>query len=310
MIEATTEKLKVIYLMGSGRSGSTLMNIIFGNHPDIVAPGELNNINRLPQSKFTCSCGERVEACEFWKDVMKVWENSSNPGAVETYMNAMPVIERSKSPLAWLKLGFNFYNKEYVEQYLQETYNLLKAIQSQSKKSVIVDISKNPLRAYAMMQHPNIDMKIIHLVRDVRGVSWSLNKFVKVEVKQQKVWRTALFWVVVNKLSNFVRNKAKNSALIRYEDFVKYPEKTTREICDICEIDPQPIIDIVNGDVALKDAHIMAGNKLRKEKSITLKMDTAWHKGMGKKKLRIVKLIAGRTMKGYGYSSKADTLSD
>ncbi|MEX0291113.1 MAG: sulfotransferase [Flavobacteriaceae bacterium] len=310
MIETSNEKLKVIYLMGSGRSGSTLMNIIFGNHPEVVAPGELNNVNRLKQEKFTCSCGERVEECDFWKRVMHEWKNRSSEANVKAYLGSMHQIERSKSPMAWLKLRFKSHNKERFEAYLSETYNLLKSIQIHSEKPVIVDISKNPLRAYAMMQHPNIDMRVIHLVRDARGVSWSLNKFVKAEVKQQKVWRTSLFWVVVNKLSNFVRKKSENSGLILYEDFIASPEETTIEICKICEIDPQPIIDIIKGDVALKGAHIMAGNKLRKEKSITLKLDTSWHKNMEPKKHRIVKRIAGRTMKRYGYQLNLNATSD
>ena len=287
MNEASNEKLKVIYLMGSGRSGSTLMNIIFGNHPEVVAPGELNNVNRLKQKKFTCSCEARVEDCDYWKAVMEDWVIKSSESRISSYLQKMPLIEKAKSPFAWLKLMLNYPGQsKYFKDYLDSTYDFLKSIQTKSNKSVIVDISKNPLRAYAFMQHPNIDLRLIHLVRDARGVSWSLNKFVKVEVKQQKVSRTALFWVVVNRLSNFVRKKAKHSGLIRYEDFVQNPEETTREICEICDIDPQPIIDIIKGDVALEDSHIMAGNKLRRQKSITLKLDTAWRDNLGPKKLK------------------------
>jgi hypothetical protein len=220
-------------------------------------------------------------------------------------MKQMHAIERSKSPMAWLKMLFKYPGQsQYFQNYQKNTYELLKSMQKISGKSVIVDISKNPLRAYALHKHPLIDLKLIHLVRDGRGVAWSLHKFTKAEVQQKQVWRTALFWVIVNRLSNFVRRKAKNSGLIIYENFVKFPERTTKEISEIVDVDLQPILKIINSDVAPKDSHVMAGNKLRKAKSITLKLDTEWREKMDIKKQKVFLRIAGRSMSNYGYLEK------
>ena len=59
--------VKLLYIIGDGRSGSTLLNIALGNHPDAVAAGELCNVQRyLWRQDNWCSCGTPVHECSFW----------------------------------------------------------------------------------------------------------------------------------------------------------------------------------------------------------------------------------------------------
>ena len=152
-----------------------------------------------------------------------------------------------------------------------------------------------------MLKNPNIDLRLIHLVRDGRGVAWSLNKFTKASIKQRSVRRTALFWLIVNKQSNFVRKRAVNSCVIRYEDLINEPEKTLRQIGEMAEINPEPVIERLNQDLAPVASHIMAGNKLRRNKSIRLKLNLEWQENLGSKKENQFMRIAGNTMRSFGY---------
>ena len=61
---------KILYIAGYGRSGSTVLNIILGNHSSITSVGELSF---LPEDwtnhHRVCSCGAPYHTCEFWKDL-------------------------------------------------------------------------------------------------------------------------------------------------------------------------------------------------------------------------------------------------
>lgn len=298
------DKIKVIYCMGSGRSGSTLLNIILSNHSKIFGAGEINSIQRIKQEKFNCSCGKRIVECDFWGGVMEKWNKAQQKETPSETISKIHGIDNFKSPMAWIKclLGFPFQSR-FFKNYLESTYNFYKAIVEESGRPVIMDISKNPLRALVLNAHPKIDLRLIHLVRDGRGVAWSINKYEKTDIRRKPVWRAALFWTIVNRQSNFVRKRVKNSGLILYEDLVNFPAETIKSIAAIADVYPAPILDGLNGNLAQEETHIMAGNKLRRQKNITLKLDTKWKENLSEEQINSFMKIAGTTMADYGYTS-------
>jgi hypothetical protein len=72
-----------LYIEGYGRSGSTLLDIVLGNHPEVESVGELINlpysgwyegwISGKPTRSPYCACGERMLECEFWSAVRRKW---------------------------------------------------------------------------------------------------------------------------------------------------------------------------------------------------------------------------------------------
>jgi hypothetical protein len=299
---SSNNKIKIIYCMGSGRSGSTLLGIILGNHPKIVNVGELYTVHRIRESNFKCSCGERVEDCDFWAPVMNKWRSQCGESSVNRTLDKIKSIENFRSPLAWLKaIFYNSKRSVYYNEYLENIYAFYKIILEKSDKKAVVDISKNPLRAFVLMKHPNIDLRLIHLVRDGRAVAYSLHKSAKRGTTQRPVWRTALFWIIVNRQSNYVSKRVKNSTLIRYKDLVTKPEITMHKIAQMVDIDPKPLVEVINGQLAKEDSHIMEGNRIRKEKSIKLKLDTEWQEKLDPKEQRVFSKLAKKTLSNYGY---------
>jgi len=275
------EKVKVVYCMGSGRSGSTLLGILLDLHPEIVSPGEISNVGRFRKGKRPCSCGNTIKTCSYWSAVMNNWQDANTHESIDEAVTKGLKIENFKSPLAWLKMITKYpFQSNYFNNYIESKYNFLKAIKQESGKSVVADISKNPLRAWALSRHPNIDLKIIHLVRDGRG---------------------ALFWVIINRFSNYVGKKTKKSGLIRYEDLITNTDKTLSKISNIIDLDLHQVIEKSELNLAQEESHIMAGNILRKSKSIKLKLDTEWQEKMKPKQLKTFKIIAKNTLKKYGY---------
>jgi hypothetical protein len=62
--------LKVLYIAGVGRSGSTLLERVLGAMPGAVNGGELNAIfSRVAAQNQRCGCGEPFSECPFWTAV-------------------------------------------------------------------------------------------------------------------------------------------------------------------------------------------------------------------------------------------------
>ena len=57
----------LIYIVGSGRSGSTVIERVLNTASAITGVGELHALWRLPLTSLTCSCGAPVTQCDFWQ---------------------------------------------------------------------------------------------------------------------------------------------------------------------------------------------------------------------------------------------------
>src|SRR5687768_409663 len=67
-----TERVKVLFILGWARSGSTLLDQILGTEEGFFSTGELRWIwlRGLVQQR-NCGCGRRVVECPFWTAVLE-----------------------------------------------------------------------------------------------------------------------------------------------------------------------------------------------------------------------------------------------
>jgi len=63
------ETIKVIYIVGCGRSGTTIMDILLGNHVGLLSVGELIHAHDNWNEDKLCSCGANLKKCDVWGDV-------------------------------------------------------------------------------------------------------------------------------------------------------------------------------------------------------------------------------------------------
>jgi hypothetical protein len=227
--------MKVIYVMCASHSGSTVIDAILGNHPHIEGVGEVIKLHRsgwLINQNRRCACGSPVHECPYWLEVRQRWSETNGDNEIRRYLYLQRKFEHSYS--GWIRLLWEHSrpSAELVE-YMSKTRDLYKAIQQVSGKSVVVDSSENQMRAYALNMNPNIDLRLIYLVRDGRGCVWS-----KMKPKKQDIeggipydvfpvpsWRTTIKWISHNLRSSWVFNRisAEKRQRVRYEDFVTNP---------------------------------------------------------------------------------------
>ncbi|MDP9439576.1 MAG: sulfotransferase, partial [Actinomycetota bacterium] len=236
--------VKVLYIMGSGRSGSTVLDIVLGNHPVMESVGELTNLPRsgwggAPVTRSSiCACGRRVADCPFWSAVRREWVARVGEEGAARYPTLRASFERYRRLprlLAELRRP-----SDRFREYGGLTRALFEAIRATSGKEVVVDSSKNPLRALALSDTPGVDLRLIHLTRDARGVVASRKKAFKKDegaglardIKPQPVWSSAALWIFFNLLSELACRRVgpEKSVRVRYEAFAQRPAVTLKAI--------------------------------------------------------------------------------
>mgnify|MGYP001242309688 CR=1 FL=1 len=316
---------RLVYILGYGRSGSTFLSLLLGNHKDIQAVGELSCFtNRSQAGAFRwkgylpCSClgdtwlhedsGPNRNKCAFWNEVQSLSTKSNPPNYLESYPLLQHKFERYRN-FAHLLMNRISHSTEYT-RYADITTTLLKSILEVSKKAIIVDSSKNPIRAYALTMIPNLDLRIIHMVRDGRGVAWSQKSryrrkvWVRGNISAKPVFKTALHWTVANLLSESVKSQLhpSKSTIVRYEDLVSNPHVELKKIGDLMEIDLSSLSDMLSHNKNIKLGHSVAGNRLRMRNEIRMNPDTEWIGKLSTPEKHGFWLLSGWLMRRYGYT--------
>lgn len=314
---------QVVFVMGVGRSGSTILDLFLGQHPQVQSAGELCNIVKDGWlRKELCSCRLPVPQCPLWSEVIARWTTHSGV-RLEDYERLRSLVEEERRTL-WqmfrraspeqIELGCKVHGNFLT--YAQWTAGLYRALSEVTGKPLVLDSSKNPARALALtliaQRLDLIDLDLIHLVRDVRGFAWSNKKSfrsgqepgVTRDIPARPIGKSALVWIIVNTLADWVRRRHETNRrlILRYEDFVADPVNTVLQLAGFLGVSPRPWIDLLGSAQPLKPGHVVAGNRLRMQTQITLRPDIEWQTGLAASQQHILWLLAGWKARAYGYT--------
>lgn len=225
--------MKLVYIAGSGRSGSTLLARILGEIDGCINIGEAlrwwYDLERMGRSR-PCACGRMVDECSFWKDFSELV-----PESVQVF--ATKYIRIRYIPFIALMKNTSWFRDEWT-QYLNSVKRFLYHIQKKTKKDVIIDSSKNAANLFAVMQIPEINPYVIHLVRDSRAVVSSWTK-PKADLKGYPVYKPISWWISYNLSVDMLKPKLHHYYRLRYEDFVREPAEYLKEIAAFLDLNHQ-----------------------------------------------------------------------
>jgi len=141
---------KVIYIMGCGRSGTTILDIILGNHSGFLSLGELNNaMDAWNKKKQVCSCGLPVRQCRIWKNVGHICFRSDSGGEYYKISKYQKDIERQ---ISIIKHILGLYDPSMIHEYHSYIYNIFRLLEESSSAKAIIDSSKSVGRALALLK--------------------------------------------------------------------------------------------------------------------------------------------------------------
>jgi hypothetical protein len=254
--------------MGTGRCGTTALATFLGNSSKILNLGEMHQYFEHVVDEKECSCGTRLVECEFWKDKISV-----NP-LKSTKKNRI-LSERMESHSSIIKHLMNSFSNVEYKRYIDLHQSIFDSIQSDSKKSTLLDSSKYIGRALALNKLENIDLKVIYVVRDVRGV---INSFSKNVQTSKKPLSTIFYYLIINSVAEFVAKifLRKKVVKIRYEDLIYSPLKVFSKLEIFLKLDLTDVKNKIIDKQPFLLGHIVGGNRLKKNKEIYFRKDVSW----------------------------------
>jgi hypothetical protein len=299
--------------MGVSHSGSTVLDIVLGVHPNIMAAGE---VHKLPRSGWVrddnrrCACGSPIHTCPFWTEVFRRWSRQVGADGLETYVGLQHSFDRSRS--RWPRLVLERREPSAAfRKYTDMTAALYEAIGHVSEASIVIDSSKPPIRNFALLQNDRLDVRTIHLIRDGRAVVWSKRKARRRDVEggvptdqpAKPSWRTSLGWVMTNLESEWVSRQAGRGRTLRlkYEFFVDRPVEALERIGSFVEEDLSCVASHVMEGRAMHAGHNVGGNQLRMRDEIFFRPNFEWKKKLSPKDGRTFWAVAGWLARRYGY---------
>ena len=303
----------VVYIAGSGRSGSTLLERALGEIPGFVNVGELIDLyRRVAEHGERCGCGQEFARCPFWSRVgdraVGGWQEQKL--AVTRDLQGKVARQRRMPRLLAMRLAGTRFRAE-VAAYGASYAGLYEAIAAEADSACVVDASKWPVQALALAR-AGLDVRVIHLVRDVRGVAYSLGKrdvsrphaVGEADVMTHlSAAEAAARWVAVQGQSGLLRWCGLPVTRMRYEEFVRHPRQAVEAaLAGIRLAVPSAhLAHIGDGRVKLGTSHGLSGNPSRfSDGEITLRPDETWRASMSRRDRLIVTAIGLPLMLRYG----------
>jgi sulfotransferase family protein len=215
------EKPKVVYILGSGRSGSTILGLALGNCASIFCAGELH----LWLGKAGRSPLRGAERERFWSEVREAVEIPS-----ELPRDAGRSLEKSS---AVFRVGDRRARRRLRGPYRRVTEDLYRAIARAARATHIVDTSHFPRRARELQALDAIELYLLFVVRDPRNVVASYSRDNVDFPRFTTITTNAYLWLThMLSLFVFLRHPRDRRLLVRYEAFVSDPEAVLQRILD------------------------------------------------------------------------------
>lgn len=259
------ERIRVLYIMGTARSGSTILEILLAHGERCLGVGELTAIvqDGFIENK-PCSCGAPFDQCTFWSKVKE--KLALSPEALQEWTELQHKVEWHTG---FLRQCFGLLSAREWERYCEYNRKLLQALREISGAAIIVDSSKYAGRAFALSRMNGVDLRVICLTRSPEGLMASFQKPNKDEQRPKKPWAVFRYYVfVMISLRVALKRLGGRTARLRFEDLIADPVAAISEIGQKNEVIVGDVVGKLKRNETFEVGHLVTGNRLRKNKKI------------------------------------------
>lgn len=259
---------EVLYIMGTGRSGTTVLEILLTNNPGLAGIGEATHIFRDGFiDNDVCSCGERARSCPVWSEVAERcgWEN----GRVEE-------LARLFHDVAWHSHfpGLVVRDLSDIEKDRYRLVNacLFIAASKLMASPVVVDSSKYAGRALELARLFPEHVRVICLTRSPAGLAEAFARPNTGEQEPKSLLKVMLYYLYTLACFRIVVWKLGPRLLrVSYEEIMSEPVEALKRISRWSGHDLGHVIDSLRDNRWLDVGHMVTGNRLRKQGKIKFK---------------------------------------
>jgi hypothetical protein len=311
-----SDSVVVLYIGSEPRSGSTVLAALLGNHEGLFPVGEFRTVWQVLETDELCGCGEPFSSCQFWRRVGEKAFDGWDRVDVENMLKMDRRFARHRRIPSLLVSSLRWPRGADLDQYRQTLGRLYAGVKEVSGCSVIVDSTKDPPYALILRNVRKLDLRLVHLVRDSRGVAYSLTKtgierpeyanhpeLRGTSAGSRVPWRTALNWNVKNTIFHLM-SLSQRHRVVKYESLMSQPTEELASILCLAHEGrtvPREVTQISQGFESLP-FHTLGGNRVRFNRgSINLRADDEWRSKMSFSQKLIVGALTLPLLVAYGY---------
>lgn len=303
--------MRVLYVGGKGRSGSTLLDRLLGQLDGFFSTGELHRVwtwGWLAGAR--CGCGVPVPSCEVWSAV------AADPGLAPWDPARVAAAERrvlrwSRLPVLLTRPPGSVTPWPALRDYTAAMAALYRAVARVTGARVIVDSSKHPASPGLLGLVPGVHGHVVHLVRDPRAVahSWRRSRSFRGAAAREAMpthapLHSAASWLGRNTAMEALRPRypAARWLRLRYEDLVARPRPTLQRLAALAGEHPVRLPLPTEHTAELAPTHTVGGNPGKfRTGPVKLRDDDEWRTALSPADRWLVTAVDLPLLGRYGY---------
>lgn len=275
------EKLPVIYILSNGRSGSTLLDLLLGAHPEIWTLGEAQMLPWEVRWRGPCGCGKPHADCDFWRDLLPELPLGDQPTPIEHFRAVrgggkvlrpaqLPdlLLGRTSGTLADAARQYGEVNYDYFRRVLQAAKARKPGVR------VLVDASKDPYRLHWLHRSGLFAIKVIHLFKDPRAFVYSMARR-ELPHAPRRAARFTLRWLVENGLFAYMGLREFRDGEMMHLAYERLASDPERILQDIGHFLGMAMPEGLSRTFREAETHGVSGNKMRWENT-AVRLDEKW----------------------------------
>ena len=310
---------KTLYICSVAHSGSTIIELLLGGHPDIASLGEVSSLAHDILLNQPCTCGKPLTHCSAWKPIFStIQEKSGIDFEEKPYSFRLGATLKSVQKDSFQKNHWNnivnhyhrgleyIYFKSFLAKILplpshsssevENTLTLYDIARKHRGKKIIVDSSKRYLKALELYKKAPNMIRILFLVRDGRSVFASHLKRQWPRHVAYLAWKN-FYSRALPLMKQYVAPK--HLYIMQFEKFLQQPDYHIKKICELVDIDTPHLDKLLTFD--RKNLHSTGGNLARFEKKLKLRQDEGWRTHLTKDEIHYFNKKSGNLNKVLGY---------
>lgn len=302
--------MKCAFIISPSYSGSTLLSILLAHHPRLITLGEFldNKVRRFREGDGDfCSCGEKLAECPFfaglsadlgqkgidfsvdYPDTAFISEDKIAGRVLRAYIRS-PLFEGvRRASIAALPTARNT-----IKRIVKRNSVVIGSMLEKAGATVYLDSAKNNNRViYFDRYAEDIDVKVIWLIRDGRGVTNSIRRHSGNDIATCAKW-----WAITQR--SVIRTTRmlppENVLTMKYEDLCLDPRTWLSKACRFLGLDPSLLPESYSAD----GLHL-TGNNMRLNGLGEIRPDEKWKAALREDDLSVFEKIGGRLNHELGY---------
>jgi hypothetical protein len=308
----TDKAPEVLFIAGWGRSGSTLLERLVGQHDGAASVGEMRDLwLRGVVENRRCGCGQPFSACPFWTAVGELAFGGWDHVDVRRLQWLRDRVDRPWTlPLLLWPDVMPRRARAALDEYAGVLRDVYVAIARVSERPAVIDSTKIATHAL-VLRRAGLELRVVHLVRDSRGVIFSWQKTVvrpdaaaEPDVMLRYGSTTAsVRYVLYNCYAHLLGRLRLPYLLLRYEDLARDPQPALRSVFGLLGLAGDGAQQGGSDVLRLQATHTIDGNPMRLQAGpVRVALDERWRREMPARSRRWVTLLTAPLLLRYGYA--------